>query len=100
MQCILETKKDVSQKLRKTMKQIGNIIKSIQKPNGEPDYEKMYRAEMVENALCITDDLSDIVDLININNAKKIIKEMPKGTRRNKAIHETKILFPEISLDD
>lgn len=82
------------------MKQIGNIIKSIQKPNGEPDYEKMYRAEMVENALGITDDLSDIVDLININNAKKIIKEMPKGTRRNKAIHETKILFPEISLDD
>ena len=81
-QCILQTKKDISEKLKKTMKQIGNRIKSIQKPNGEPDYEKMYRAEMIENALGITDDFPDIVELININNAKKIIKEMPKSTTK------------------
>ena len=99
-QCIVQTKKDTSQQLRKTMKQIGNRIKSIQKPNGEPDYEKMYRAETVENTFGITDEFSDIVELININNAKKIIKEMPKGIRRNKTIQDTKILFPGISLDD
>lgn len=82
------------------MKQIGNRTKSIQKPNGEPDYEKMYRAETVENAFGITGEFSDIVEIININNAKKIIKKMPKGTRRNKMIHKVEILFPGISLDD
>ncbi|MDE1812814.1 MAG: hypothetical protein KGH85_08125, partial [Thaumarchaeota archaeon] len=100
IQCSLQTKKDVSQKLRKTMKQIGNRNKSVEKPNGKPDYEKMYLAETVENASGITDEFPDIVGLINSNNAKKIIKEMSKGTRRNKVIQETKILFPEISLDD
>ena len=100
IQCSLKTKKDVAQKLDKSMKQIGNRNKSVEKPNGEPDYEKMYMAEMIENASGITDEFPDIVDLININNAKKIIKEMPKGIRRNKTIQDTKILFPEISLDD
>lgn len=99
-QCSLQTKKDTSEKLGKTMKQIGNRTKSIQKANGEPDYEKMGKSIMVENGLGITDGLEDVVELINIDNAKKIIKEIPKGTRRNKIIHETKILFPEISLDD
>ncbi|HET7336877.1 MAG TPA: hypothetical protein VFJ23_03180 [Candidatus Nitrosotalea sp.] len=100
IQCSLETKKDVSQKLDRTMKQIGNRTKPIEKPNGEPDYEKMYLAEMIENASGITDEFPDIVELININNAKKIIKNMPKGTRRNKIIQETKILFPGINPDD